>query len=139
MSCCFLRSTSLYNFVDLENAEKINLMRVFSLNIILASVPPKTGRCKSEGQLGLANPNPNHLLLCCEEFYSSPDELYSSPGHPFFRSRTLNGPLSTCGVDTGSNLLGCIDADFRDHILVIVGKLLTRSTSVRSTNSTFFS
>ena len=22
--------------------------------------------------------------LCCDEFYSSPDELYSSPGHPIF-------------------------------------------------------
>ena len=58
------------------------------------------------------------LDLCWDELYSSPNELYSSPGHK---------NLERSG-------LGCIDADFRDeaHIGIgIIGNLLTRSICVR--------
>ena len=55
----------------------------------------------------------NAYNLYCDELYSSAEDLFSSPRHPFFRSRTSKGPFFSVSILTTK---------------MRVGKLLTRST-----------
>ena len=74
---------------------------------------------RAHGAERRAFPRPQRQSLCCDEFYSSQDELYLSPGHKFFNPKTSRRVRSR-------SVRGCIDADFPDQM--IVGKASTRST-----------
>jgi len=56
--------------------------------------------------------------LCCDELYSSPDDLHSSPGQtPIFRSQTLNGPFSAVSKPS-SAINAPLESAWRDRKFV---------------------